>query len=246
MKIKYEDIVSEARAHGWELVSDEYKNLKTEMKWKCDEGHEIYVPYSHVRNKWECPVCKNNTFKNVEKTVIAKPKGAKRILALDQATHSTGYAIFDDGLLVRADVYQSKGDTEVARISDMRTWLICMVEAWNIDGVGLEDIQLQNGAHRMGVTTYKVLAHLQGVLIECLYSINMPYVVLPSATWRAHCNIKGRTRVDKKRSAQLLVKQWYDITVSDDVSDAICLGKCAVESAHFHTLRKPTYEVTEW
>ena len=79
----------------------------------------------------------------------------------------------------------------------------------------------------MGVTTYKVLAHLQGVLINLCFERNIPCEVVHVSTWREYCKIKGKTRTDKKRNAQLQVKEWYDITVSNDEADAICIGRYA-------------------
>lgn len=52
--------------------------------------------------------------------------------------------------------------------------------------------------------------------------------------------MKGRSRVDKKRSTQLLIKQWYDITVGEDVADAIGIGRYMAKSV----VKQP--EVVEW
>ena len=48
------------------------------------------------------------------------------------------------------------------------------------------------------------------------------------------------SRTDKKRSMQLLVKQWYDVTVSEDEADAIGIGH------HLVTFIKKNTEVTNW
>jgi len=77
----------------------------------------------------------------------------------------------------------------------------------------------------VGVTTYRTLARLQGALLVACKESGVDAVVCAPATWRAHCGVKGRTRADKKRSMQNLVKEWFDVTVSDDVADAIGLGK---------------------
>lgn len=41
-KIKYEDIKKEVEQIGWELISENYKNLDDEMIFKCPEGHTVY------------------------------------------------------------------------------------------------------------------------------------------------------------------------------------------------------------
>ena len=76
----------------------------------------------------------------------------------------------------------------------------------------------------IGVTTYQTLARLQGILMSTCYDRKVDYVICPPATWRSHCGVTGRTRTDKKKSMQMKIKEWFDITVSDDVADAIGIG----------------------
>ena len=77
----------------------------------------------------------------------------------------------------------------------------------------------------MGVTVFETLARLQGILMETAYENGISFHICPTNTWRAHCGVKGKTRSDKKRSMQLLAKNWYDITLADDEADAIGIGK---------------------
>ncbi|MBQ6628119.1 MAG: hypothetical protein IJH65_04805 [Methanobrevibacter sp.] len=39
------------------------------------------------------------------------------------------------------------------------------------------------------------------------------------------------SRSDKKKSMQLLVKKWYDVSVSNDEADAIGIGKYVTDTA---------------
>lgn len=78
---------------------------------------------------------------------------------------------------------------------------------------------------------FKKLAQLQGVLKDFLYDNDTPYKVVHSQTWRAKTGVKGRSRTDKKKSAQLLVKKQYDISVTQDEADAILMGTWAVIDA---------------
>ena len=104
-----------------------------------------------------------------------------------------------------------------------------MINNWNPEFIGLEGIQYQQN---MGVTTFETLARLQGILMNTLHELNIPYIICPTNTWRSYCKVKGRTRQDKKRSMQLLTKKWFDITVSDDEADAIGIGKYVAEIAN--------------
>lgn len=61
--------------------------------------------------------------------------------------------------------------------------------------------------------------------METCYEEKKSYKVVNTNTWRLHCGVRGKSRVDKKRSMQLLVKQWYGIMPTEDECDAIGIGK---------------------
>lgn len=225
-KIKIDDIRKAAIEHDWKVISETYKNLDTEMTFECDEGHKVYLPYKQIRDKWECPLCKKNQYHQFDTKIIKKDNNKQRVIALDQATHMTGYSIFDNNELIYSDVFEAKEDNEIDRDIEIRNWLIQMIQKWQPDIIGLEDIQLQQFDNKLvGVTTYRTLARLQGILLAACRENNVDCVVCSPSTWRAHCKVKGRTRADKKKSMQTLVKQWFDISVTDDIADAIGIGK---------------------
>ena len=240
-KIKVEDIRKAAIEHDWELISTEYKNLSTELIFKCNEGHEINIPYKKVRDKWECPLCKANKYYNFSEEIKPKSKGVQRAIGLDQATHITGYSIFDNDELVYAGTFEATAEDEIARDVQIQNWLIQLIHNWKPDIIGLEGIQLQQFNDKMvGVTTYQTLARLQGILMATCYNLKIDYIVCPPATWRNHSGVKGRSRADKKRSMQNKIKEWFDITVSDDVADAIGIGK------YINETHKKKIEIFNW
>ena len=224
-KIKIEDIRKAAIDHNWTLISEEYKNLDTELIFECNEGHKIYLPYKKVRDKFICPICQQNQY-NFSKEIIPKGKNIKRSIGLDQATHITGYSIFDDNQLIYAGIFEAGAPDEIERDIQIKNWLIQLIQNWKPDIIGIEGIQLQQLNNKtVGVTTYQTLARLQGILMATCVEQGAEYIIVPPATWRAHCEVKGRSRVDKKRSMQTKIKNWFDITVSDDIADAIGIGK---------------------
>ncbi len=240
-KIKIEDIRKAAIEHGWELISTEYKNLSTELIFKCNEEHEISIPYKKVRDKWECPLCKANKYYNFSEEIKPKSKGIQRAIGLDQATHITGYSIFDNDELVYAGTFEATDEDEIARDVQIQNWLIQLIHNWKPDIIGLEGIQLQQFNDKMvGVTTYQTLARLQGILMATCYNLKIDYIVCPPATWRNHSGVKGRSRADKKRSMQNKIKEWFDITVSDDIADAIGIGK------YINETHKKKVEIFNW
>jgi len=243
-KIKLEDIIEEAAKHNWQVVSLTYKNLQTEMEFICSEGHQVIAPYQKIRNIWKCPVCENNYSRNrVDKKVIPKKEKVYRVLALDQATHVSGFSIFDDDKLIKSGIYKAREEDEITRDEQISNWLMNMIEIWQPDIIGLEDIQLQQFNNKsVGVTTYKVLAHLQGILMLICHELNKPYVICPPATWRSYCQVKGRTKTDKKRSMQVIVKELYDVTVTNDEADAIGIGRYVANKK----FKKPVYDIKNW
>lgn len=241
-KLKIEDIRKDLESRGWKLKSTEYKNLDTELELECPEGHNVFKSYKSIRRNYECPVCKKNPYKQ-SAVINVPPKNDKfRILALDQATVISGWAIYDDKELIKYGIISpNESFTKTTRISIVRQWLINIIDSAKPDLILFEDIQLQDfnksfspyqkkQYDSIGVTTFKALAELLGVLENVAYENNIPYKIIHSATWRADVGVSGRSRSDKKKNAQLLVKKWYDIKVSEDEADAICIGKYGVNN----------------
>ena len=74
-----------------------------------------------------------------------------RTFALDQATHKTGWSVFDDGKLVTFGVFEVTDGDEIERFHKVKEWFISMVAAWKPDIVGIEGIQYQE---TFGVVTF--------------------------------------------------------------------------------------------
>ena len=226
-RIKMEDIRAELNKDGWKVISEEYVNLDTEMIFECPEGHRIYTSWKKIRQKRECPICKETYIKLNEQKIIPKKNGEKRVLALDQATYKTGWSLYDGNKLIKFGIFETTLQEEIARDNAIKTWLISMIYNWKPDCIGIEGIQFQEKSEerKMGVTVFETLSRLQGILMETCYELKIPYKICPVNVWRKHCKVRGKTRTDKKRSMQLLVKEWYNITISNDEADAIGIGK---------------------
>ena len=82
-KIKLEDIKEELAKKDWQVLSEKYENLDAEMVFKCPEGHSINTTWKKLRDHIECPICTKIGFKDYGDKIVAKPRGVKRILALD-------------------------------------------------------------------------------------------------------------------------------------------------------------------
>lgn len=225
--ITLESIQTELAEYGWIVVSDKYVNLKTEMTFQCEEGHNVYATWAQIRQKRFCPVCAQNQLKNPIVQSHQKPAHTTRILALDQASHISGWSIYDNKKLITYGTFEATGASEAERMHSVNEWLQSMLQNWQPDVVGIEGIQYQA---QFGVVTFQTLARLQGILMETCLQNKIKYKICPTNTWRAHCGVKGKSRADKKASMKLLVKQWCDIQVSDDCADAIGIGKYVAET----------------
>lgn len=223
-RITLDDIQEELKKEGWSCTEEKYVNLKTPMIFRCNEGHLVETTWGKLRNKRVCPVCLNNVKKKISNVSAKQKTAAFRTLALDQSSHKTGYAIYDNKELISYGVYETNKNNPLERIVDVCDWLDSMIISWKPDLVGLEETQYQPGSGT-GHDVFKLLSQVMGAIMITVArnKTKVDTVLIP--TWRHHCGVKGRSRVDQKRSAQNLVKKWYDISVTDDESDAICIGK---------------------
>lgn len=229
MRYTIQQVQEEVNKTDWKLLSIEYKNLKSELAFRCPEGHKVYTSYEKWRRKPECPTCDTNINKKISNiSATPKKKGTYRTMALDQSSRLTGYSIYDNKELIAYGVFSADGATGVQRMISLCDWLSSMINSWKPDCVGLEETQYNNsavGQKQVGHETFKLLSQVMGacMLTIARERVEVKTVIIP--TWRHHCGVKGIKRTDCKRSAQLLVKKWYDISVTDDESDAICIGK---------------------
>jgi len=150
----------------------------------------------------------------------------KRLLAIDQATTKTGYALYNEGKLEKYGKVEFEG-TAIERIAQVKNWLDKMIGVLTVDGseleVVLEDIQLQKD-----VVTFKTLSWLQGTLLVLLQEKHIKVRVYFSTSWKSTCGVKGKNRGEQKRNAQKYVVDAFNIKATQDEVDAICLGKHAV------------------
>ena len=147
------------------------------------------------------------------------------LLALDQASDVTGYAIYDiDDHRLIAYGHFSLGTGDLGkRLVSFRTKIQDLISQYSINQVAFEDIQLQanvgNNAH-----TFKTLAEIYGVLHELCVELDLPYDVILAGTWKSTLGIKGKARAEQKRNAQAWVQNTFNVKPIQDECDAICIG----------------------
>ena len=225
-------VKNELEAENWQLVSETYKNLKTPLDMICPQGHAQQQTFEYWRKHKICDICMAGDPYRVKKNKIPK-KGldTQRILALDAATGTTGYAIYDDKILVGFGAFNTKFTKPATeRINDVKNWLKAAIKEWEPDFIGIENIQLQKygtKATDVQVKTFQTLANLQGVILDTIFEACVDHDLVYPSEWRSYCGINDgdQHRDAKKKQAQAKVKIWYNMDCTEDEADAICIGK---------------------
>lgn len=219
-------------AEGWQLTSEIYKNLKTPLEMICPAGHKQEQTFDNWRKHKICDIClAGDPYKVKKNKVPKKGPDVQRILALDAATGTTGYAIYDDKVLVGFGTFKTSASLPATeRINQVKHWLKAAIKEWQPDFIGIENIQLQKYGNRdtdVQVKTFQTLANLQGVLLDVIFEACVDHDLVRPSEWRSYCGINdGDSHRDaKKKQAQAKVKVWYDMTCTEDEADAICIGK---------------------
>lgn len=141
------------------------------------------------------------------------------LLALDQASRTTGYAIYQDDKLIKYNKFTFDDSDFGVRLLRIRNKIDNLIKEYNIDEVAFEDIQLQEN-----VETFKKLAEVFGVVYELISEKQLPYYIVLASSWKSTLSIKGRHRAEQKKNAQKWVEETYNIKPTQDECDAICIG----------------------
>ena len=152
-----------------------------------------------------------------------------KFLALDQALGTSGWAVFDDKKLIAADNFSvSKTAPMDRRLLEIYKNLTDLYHEYEFEKIYFEDIQLQAG----NALTYKHLAYAQAAIILWCGHMNMDWSISAPSHWRKVLGGGfGRKRAEQKRYAIQLVQKWYNIEVSSDIADAICIGRAAIQES---------------
>src|SRR6056297_4102539 len=59
-KLSYEYVKEYIESFNYQLLSDTYKDSKTKLLIKCQEGHEYEVTWSNFKTGYRCPICYGN------------------------------------------------------------------------------------------------------------------------------------------------------------------------------------------
>ena len=144
---------------------------------------------------------------------------SKNLLALDQSSRITGFAVFKDGMLIKVGKFTLEDVDFGVRLDKFAHKITQLIRDYEINELAFEEIQLQQN-----VDTFKKLAMVYGVTMYIAEHLHIPYEIISSNTWKSKCGIKKTTREPEKKQAQQFVQEKYGIKVTQDEADATCLG----------------------
>ena len=145
-----------------------------------------------------------------------------RMISIDPSTKASGVATFDDGKLIDFDLFKCN-DTDVeSRIHKMGAALLDYLKKQKPDMIYIEHPQ----GHGKNVALVGMICELLGIVRAYAIARKIEYKELSPTVWRKYCgfNQGKKTRQELKQMSIDYVKEHFDITVSDDVADAVSLG----------------------
>ena len=136
-------------------------------------------------------------------------------------------SIFKDGELIKHGVISLTDEEIGLRLNKLRDRLSILIANYDINEVIFEDIYMA-GETIHSIPTFKILAEVFGICEELCTDLNIKHQAVIAKVWKSTSNIKGKTRAEQKKNTQQYVKDKFNLKVSEDVSDAICIGMHAL------------------
>ena len=226
MALSKKEIEATILAKGFEPVSiDSYKNLSSLLEVRCEHGHQFFADMKSIRkDNFVCPQCVGTQSSNLNEKHSLPAKTGFRIIALDQASQKIGISVFDDGKLVYYHFVEVTGSLPVRLAKIYKFMVEVVIHQWTPNYLVFEDIQYQDNA-----LTHKTLGMVMGVVILAAEHAQIEHTEVLNKVWQSEFNIGGTVRFAQKANVVKRVKEYYDLDVSDDVADAILLGKYAAK-----------------
>lgn len=158
-----------------------------------------------------------------------------KILSLDLSTKSSGWAIFEDTKLIDYGCITSSSTDLIKRINVMVDELKKIIDNNDINKIIAEEVRPQGGFGAGNIQTHRALMWLQAGIAFMLHDnykkLTLEFIY-PSS-WRAACGIKngrGIKRESQKQQDIDFVKEKFNISVNDDIADAIGIGYSQIKA----------------
>jgi len=156
-----------------------------------------------------------------------------RMIALDQASAITGYAVFEDGEYLQSGVIDlHKNHDAEMRVKQMMLLVSCLIRSKHADVLVMED-----AFQHSNVQTFKMLTRLQGAIMFYCYDNEIPFRILTPNTWRSSLGFEQGSKVKRwklKQQAIDYIEEKCGKKLSDDEADAACIGFAAIKDNIFN------------
>jgi Holliday junction resolvasome RuvABC endonuclease subunit len=148
-----------------------------------------------------------------------------RVIAFDQSTTATGWAVLEreTSEIIDYGVLKPKGETN-DRIRQTIKQCLWLVDEYQASFVFIEGVQVQRNPR-----VFEILAKLSGSLEIMLEEKGYFVNVVKASEWRKLVGIKNRKRAEVKKEAIALVETLYNIKASEDESEAILFARAFCE-----------------
>ena len=134
---------------------------------------------------------------------------SKILIALDESTTCTGYAVFSDGKLIKHGLFSLKNKDVLERVSYIMEEIEKLIKTYKPNNMIIEDVQIT-----MNAATAKSLLGLQFMIEVYAHRQNIPCETYRTTKWRkilGLSNSRALDRKDKKQETIDYVKDKYGI-----------------------------------
>lgn len=149
-----------------------------------------------------------------------------RVLAFDQSTTVTGWAIINGGDYEKSGRIDLSNNHDLEnRLQHMMMIISGMITAVKPDLVIIEDVQNQTNN-----ATFKTLSQLQGAIMHMCYANETRLSKIAPTSWRKKLGFRQGQKIRRqylKEQSIDFVRKYCGKTVKDDEADAICIGVSA-------------------
>jgi Holliday junction resolvasome RuvABC endonuclease subunit len=208
---------------GFSIVDIEaYKNMNSELQLQCGNQHTFVADFASIRREnFSCPLCEGAATSAFEVDHSVPKKNGYRIIAIDQSSNKLGISFFDNGKLTYYHLVEVTGAATIRLLKIYKFLIDVVIKQWQPNYLIFEDIYQDNPK------TYKMLSMVLGICILAAEQFGIEHSEILNKTWQSEFNIKGSNRQTQKDEVMKLVKEMYNLSVNDDIADAIMMGKYA-------------------
>lgn len=148
------------------------------------------------------------------------------VLSFDQSTKVSAYSYWIDGQYKESgciNLHKIKDTSE--RVRAMGVELCKTIKKYSPDIVVMEEVAQQSNA-----LTLKLLARIQGIILGFCAAHNIETYIVEPSKWRSILHFVQGPKVKReelKAQAIQYVKDVYNLELSEDECESICIGDAA-------------------